>query len=359
VDRTVALAEASSELRLNGGAPAALEQRAEADRRLAELERRAGWSSGLAGAVLSLTTAGLAVLLPALSAGGALGVPASAETVAVVALLVLASFEPLSELVAGVQRAPALRAVLAHLRPFLDGTTVDRAGAPLDGPVRSVRLDDLAAQWEGQEQPVFQGVHARIQPGRWLVADGPSGAGKTTLLTLLLGDLAPSAGRIMVGAQRLDTISRDAWRRTVAWCPQDAHVFDSTVRANLLLARPRADRVSDDEMLDVLDRVGLAPLLARLAEGLDTRVGAGGASLSGGERQRLAVARALLGRSQLLLLDEPTAHLDEPTAQAMMADLRSATRDRCVVLVTHRRSDLRDGDERIVLLDREEPALVV
>jgi len=295
--------------------------------------------------------AGLAVLLPALSAGGALGARPSAETVAVVALLVLASFDPLRELVAGMHRAPALRAVLAHLRPFLVQPAADRAGAPLDGPVRSVRLDAVAARWAGQDGPVFRGVDAQIRPGKWLVVDGPSGAGKTTLLTLLLGDLAPSAGRITVGTQRLDTISREAWRRVVAWCPQDAHVFDSSLRANLLVARPRADRVGDDEMLDVLDRVGLAPLLARLTDGLDARVGAAGASLSGGERQRLAVARALLGRSQVLLLDEPTAHLDEPTARAMMADLRSATRDRCVVLVSHRSTDRRDGDERLELRD--------
>jgi len=351
VDRTVALAAAASELRVNGIAPAALEQRAAADRRLSELDRRSSWSTQLGTAVLSLATAGLAVLLPALSAGGALGARPSAETVAVVALLVLASLDPLRELVAGMHRAPALRAVLAHLRPFLAQPAADRAGAPLDGPVRSVRLDAVAARWAGQDGPVFRGVDAQIRPGKWLVVDGPSGAGKTTLLTLLLGDLAPSAGRITVGSQRLDTISREAWRRVVAWCPQDAHVFDSSLRANLLVARPRADRVGDDEMLDVLDRVGLAPLLARLTDGLDARVGAAGASLSGGERQRLAVARALLGRSQVLLLDEPTAHLDEPTARAMMADLRSATRDRCVVLVSHRRTDRRDGDERLELRD--------
>ncbi|MEO6532281.1 MAG: thiol reductant ABC exporter subunit CydC [Pseudolysinimonas sp.] len=346
--RTVALAEAASALRVNGMAAAALEELHAADRSLGALDRRAAWSTGLGTAVLSAATAGLAVLLPALSAAAPSG-RVSAETVAVVTLLVLASFEPLSELVGGLHRAPALRAVLAHLRPFLNEPVQESDGASLDGPVRLVRLESLAVRWPGEPEPVFHDIRAEIRPGRWLVVDGPSGSGKTTLLTVLLGELAPSAGRILIGSQSLSTVRRDDWRRAVAWCPQDAHVFDSSIRANLLLARPRGDRVSDAEMVDVLDRVGLTPLLARLGDGLNTRVGAGGASLSGGERQRLAVARALLGRSELLLLDEPTAHLDEPTAAAMMADLRAATHDRCVVLVTHRATDRRDDDERIDL----------
>jgi ATP-binding cassette subfamily C protein CydCD len=239
--------------------------------------------------------------------------------------------------------------VLARLRPFLDGPDTSAGSAIAALPITGVRLDALSARWPGTAEPVFSGIDARVEPGRWLVIDGPSGSGKTTLLTVLLGALEPDGGRILVDGVPLAGLSAADWRARVAWCPQEAHVFDSTIRGNLLLARPRTDPVSDDEMRQVLARVGLRPLLERSLEGLDARVGTSGGSLSGGERQRLAVARALLGRSELLLLDEPTAHLDEPTAAAMMADIRAATADRMVVLVSHRVEDRAETDRAVSL----------
>ena len=175
------------------------------------------------------------------------------------------------------------------------------------------------------------------------------GAGKSTLLTALLGGVAPSAGRIEIDGDDLGELSVAEWRSRVAWCPQDAHVFDSTIRGNLLIGRPRAVGVTDEAMADVLARVGLAPLLRQLDDGLDARVGARGGALSGGERQRIAVARALLSDADILLLDEPTAHLDEPTAAAMMADIRRATGDRIVVLVSHRASDRKPTDRVLTI----------
>jgi ATP-binding cassette subfamily C protein CydCD len=135
----------------------------------------------------------------------------------------------------------------------------------------------------------------------------------------------------------------------VAWCPQEAHLFDSTIRANLLLGRSREDRPTEGELLEALDLAGLGHLVSRLPEGLDARIGSQGSHLSGGERQRLAVARALLSRADVILLDEPTAHLDEETARVLMADLREALADRIVVLVTHRADDRLASDERLSL----------
>jgi len=345
-ERISALAGASAELRANGMSRAAAAQVRASAARLAVLDRRAARSAGRGTALLTLVTAGLAVLAPTLAMSS--GAP-SAETVAVIALLSLAAFEPLSDATRAVQRAPRLAAVLARLRPFLDHPAGRDGGLAMTLPLAAVELDAVAARWPGTETEVFRDLDARIEPGRWLVVDGPSGSGKTTLLTLLLGELAPSSGGILVDGIPLPVLRRDDWRQRVAWCPQEAHVFDSTIRANLLIARPRTDPVSDDEMRATLVRVGLGPLLDRLATGLDARVGASGGSLSGGERQRLAVARALLGRSELLLLDEPTAHLDEPTAAAMMADIRAATRDRMVVLVSHRTDDRAATDRTIRL----------
>ncbi|MBW4031979.1 MAG: thiol reductant ABC exporter subunit CydC [Acidobacteria bacterium] len=351
---TASLADAASDLRSNGLGPRVLREFGAADHRLAELDRRASWSAGLGAAVMSWGTAGLAILLPAWSMSAGASASASAETVAVVSLLVLASLDPLTELFGGIQRAPALRAVLAHLRPFLVAAPAESADRSISDRIDSVHLDSLAAQWPDAPLPVFHDVTGEIPRGRWLIVDGPSGSGKTTLLTLLLGALRPSSGHILVDGMSLTTVTKSDWRRRIAWAPQEAHVFDSTIRGNLLLARDHDDRPEDSELLAVLDRVGLGPLLARSAEGLDTRVGVSGGSLSGGERQRLAVARALLGRAEILLLDEPTAHLDEATAAAMMADLRAAASDRFVVLVTHRLTDRHPDDDVIELRSRTE-----
>jgi len=350
--RIAALTGAADELRANGMSRAAHAQVDASVSRLAVLDRRVARSAGAGSALVALVTGVLAVLVPwiALSVGGSAPRP-SAETVAVIALLTLASFEPLAEGLRSVQRAPALAAVLARLRPFLDAPEADAATgvAAVPRAFADIRLDGLSARWPGAADAVFSGLDGRVEPGRWLVVDGPSGSGKTTLLTLLLGALHPDSGRILVDGVPLASISPAEWRGRVAWCPQEAHVFDSTIRGNLLLARPRTDPVSDAEMRRVLARVGLGPLLNRLPEGLDARVGASGGSLSGGERQRLAVARALLGRCELLLLDEPTAHLDEPTAAAMMADIRTATADRIVVLVSHRVDDRAPSDHSVTL----------
>jgi ATP-binding cassette subfamily C protein CydCD len=148
----------------------------------------------------------------------------------------------------------------------------------------------------------------------------------------------------------------------MAWCPQDAHVFDATLRANLALARPRGDldgRAGEEAMRTALAAAGLNRLLAALPHGLDTPVGSGGTALSGGERRRLAVARALLADREVVLLDEPTAHLDPPTAQALVADLRRALAGRLVVCVTHSRDLAGAADTVVQLGSRDAPLALV
>jgi len=178
---------------------------------------------------------------------------------------------------------------------------------------------------------------------------GPSGSGKSTLLTLLLGYLAPDAGSYLLAGRDSRRIDPRELRRHVSWCPQEGHLFDSTVRANLLIARGREDAPDEDEMLLALNRAGLGGVVERLPLGLDTRIGSEGAHLSGGERQRLAVARTLLTRAEVVLLDEPTAHLDAETASALMEDLRIALAGQISVLVTHHLVDRRADDHRVSL----------
>jgi len=342
---TSALASASEDLRGNGVSDRALRELDAHAGLLATAERRAAWSAGLGTAVVTAATALLAVLVSLLSAD------APAASASIVALLALAVLEPLAALVASAQRMPSLRALLARLDPILRPAPAPawRTGHP--DAVRQVALERVTVRYPGTARPAVAGVTGTAARGRWLVLDGPSGSGKSTVLSAIMGALPVETGEIRADDRPLTALEERAWRDRVAWCPQDAYVFDSTLRGNLLLSRARDDAPDDRDMRDVLERAGLGVLMGSLADGLDTRVGAGGSALSGGERQRLAVARALLTRADVILLDEPTAHLDEPTAAAMMADVRAATADRIVVLVSHRPGDRRDGDAVLQLGD--------
>jgi len=167
------------------------------------------------------------------------------------------------------------------------------------------------------------------------VVTGPSGSGKTTLAMVLLRFLDPVAGHVLLGGADIATLAGDDVRRIIGLCAQDAHIFDTTIRENLRLARPDA---CDAELLDALRR-------ARLDLGLDTPVGEHGTRLSGGQRQRLALARVLLADFPVVIFDEPAEHLDEATAAALVDDLMTQTRGRTRVLITHRTADTRYGDQ--------------
>ncbi|WP_347754315.1 thiol reductant ABC exporter subunit CydC [Agrococcus sp. ProA11] len=341
---TAALATSAPDLRGNGVAAAALAQLDESAERLASAERRAAWAAGLGTAVITAAVSTLAFLVPVLAP------ELSAEGAAVIALLSLALLEPLADLVGAVHRLPAMRAVLARLGPVLRPAPRPEWGEVTPAtPVTAVELDDVAVRYPGMPHVAVTGVDGAATVARWLVLDGPSGSGKSTLLSAIMGALPLERGVIRADGTPLPELDEHAWRAAVAWCPQDAYVFDSTLRGNLLLARARADAPDEQVLRAALERAGLAPLLDTLADGLDTRVGGGGSALSGGERQRLAVARALLTRADVILLDEPTAHLDAPTASAMMADVRAATADRVVVLVSHREADRHPSDVVVTL----------
>jgi ABC-type multidrug transport system fused ATPase/permease subunit len=175
---------------------------------------------------------------------------------------------------------------------------------------------------------------------------GPSGAGKTTVTNLVLRFLDPRDGRVSIGGRDVRDLRQEDVRNTFALAGQEAHVFDSTIRENLRLARPSA---SDAELWDALRRARLDEWAASLPDGLDTLVGEDGARLSGGQRQRLVVARALLSTAPVLLLDEPTAHLDPDTAEELVADVLDVADERSVLLITHRPEGL-DLCDRVVEL---------
>ncbi len=296
---------------------------ADRDRTLTRIARRtaagAGLGSALASAALGGTVLGeLLVGVPATAAGRLPGV-----LLAVLVLTPLAAFELAAPLPAAVgQLTRGLRAV-DRLRALADLPEPGVAGGcrPLPaGPV-TLRADRLTVRWPGAAEPTLHGVGLTLAPGRRLALVGPSGTGKSTLVAALLGFLRPEAGTVTLGGVDLAELDPAALHRSVAVSAQDAHVFDSTLGNNLLIAKPEAN---DDELHDALRRARSADWAAAQPRGLDTMVGERGAQLSGGERQRLALARALLTDAPILLLDEPTAHLEEPTAAALTRDLRAA-----------------------------------
>lgn len=224
--------------------------------------------------------------------------------------------------------------------------TPQELGVKVTEPALS--LQDAAARWPGMDHPVFTNLNMNARAGSWTAVTGPSGSGKSTVLATVLGFLQLESGRVLASGEVLEG---EQLRGYAAWCPQAAHIFESTLEGNLMLARDRSDRPSEEELVEVLRRVGLGEWFDALPQGLRTPVGAGGSFLSGGQRQRLAVARALLVNSPVLLLDEPTAHLDAESARALMADLDAATRSSSVatVLVSHRPEDIARCDEVVRL----------
>ncbi|WP_115789947.1 thiol reductant ABC exporter subunit CydD [Arthrobacter silvisoli] len=338
--RDVAAAlDARAELAANGVAGTVLASLSAQDRAATGAARRAAWAEGLGqGTVVLACTLG--ALAAGLAGAGQLQAgSAGVAVLAVIVLMLLALPEPFGAVVAAVRQAPALAAVLRRIAAtgaLEAGTDAGLTHVPeLPGKRAGLELRGLEARWPGGS-PVLSGVDADAAPGRWLAVTGPSGSGKSTLLSVLLGFLPPSAGTVRLGSK-------------AAWCPQEAHLFDSTIRGNLLLARPAGKKPDETQMQQALGAVGLSALVAALPDGLDSRIGPSGSFLSGGERQRLAMARTLLSGADVLLLDEPTAHLDAGTAAVMMAELRAGLQDHTVVLVTHNPADIGPGDDRLEL----------
>ncbi len=342
--RVLGLFTGTAELTVAGALPTRRARAAEADLALRRITARSAAATalgaGLTALVTGLTVTGCAwVGVRAVAAHQLHGV-----LLAVLVLLPLAAFEAVAGLPLAAQQRQRSRRAAQRVRDVLDAPLPVREperpqGAP-EAPYPLV-LRGLTASHPGQSRPALEGVDLTLSPGRRIAVVGPSGAGKTTLAHVLLRFLDAERGTYTLAGQDAAALDGDDVRRLVGLCAQDAHVFASTVRENLRLARPGAP---DAELREAL-------AAARLDLDLDTEVGEHGARLSGGMRQRLALARALLADFPVLVLDEPAEHLDLPTADALTADLLAATRGRTTLLITHRLAGLADGavDEILVL----------
>jgi ATP-binding cassette subfamily C protein CydCD len=323
-ERTGRVLGAAGDLAANGVGGSATRVFSSADAAGAAALKRDAFGEGL-GRALATLVCGVAAVLVVVAASAT-----DPRLLALAVLLLLALDEPFGMLADAMRNVPILAGMLRRVSPWL-GQGDAAAGEPRDPePIDGVGARDLAAGYGSG--PVFTGVSGASTPGRAWAVTGPSGSGKSTLVAALLGFLKPSAGEVR--ARRQGEWGPSA-ASGVAWCPQDGYVFDSTLRGNLALGRAVEDAPSADEMIHALERVGLGPWFAALPDGLDTRTGAGGSTLSGGQRQRVAVARTLLARTGVVVLDEPTAHLGHDEGHELVTDVLTGAGPTALVLVTH------------------------
>ena len=335
--------------------------------------RDIGITSAMYGRVffVSLTTVAALATAMVYGVGGVLAAQGSLGVGTVVALAAYLTrlYGPLTAL--SNVRVDVMTALVSFERVFevldLEPMVQDKPGAAaLPSRTLSLEFDDVVFAYPTAEEvslaslesvarldttpstTVLHGVSFRAEPGQLVALVGTSGAGKSTLAALLPRLYDVDAGAVRVGGVDVRDLSADALRGAVGMVTQDGHLFHESVRANLLLARPEA---TEDEVWEVLRRARLADLVASLPDGLDTVVGERGYRLSGGERQRLTIARLLLARPRVVVLDEATAHLDSTSEAAVQAALAEALAGRTSLVIAHRLSTVRAADLILVVED--------
>ena len=334
------------ELTLAGRAEERVERLRTADARLARIGRGDAMASAVAaGAGQVLAGAGvlalLAVAIPAVHAG-----TLSPVLLAALVFLLLAAYESVLPLSAAARAARMCATAGARL-----GEITDAPPAVADPPSPraltgsgELRVEGVGFGYEPEQPWVLKDVGLRLAPGERVALVGPSGAGKSTLAELLVRFHDPLAGRVSLDGVDLRELTQVQVREAIVLCAQDCHVFNTSIRENLLLARRDA---GEREIAGALAAVELQEWVAGLPHGLDTLVGQDGELVSGGQRTRIALARALLADARFLILDEPTAHLDPELARRVMHRLPSVCGDRGLLVITHD-ADTLEGFDRIL-----------
>src|SRR5437764_3232963 len=299
-------------------------------------------------AILEMLTGlgGLAVVV----AGAALATSGAIDPglLPLLTILAMAAFLPVSEIAQiGRQLADTLGATRRVYALYNEPIPVrDGPGVPLKKGAAALKLEKLNFTYPGQTRRALADVSFDIPAGKTVALVGTSGAGKTTTAQLLMRFWDPQSGRITLNGADLRDYKLDDLRRMIALVAQDTYLFNDTLRANILIARPEA---SEAELQAAIRHASLSELVAALPEGLDSPVGERGTSLSGGQRQRVAIARAFLKDAPVLILDEATSHLDAVNEQAVRRALDLLQADRTTIVIAHRLSTVRDADLIVVL----------
>lgn len=212
-------------------------------------------------------------------------------------------------------------------RPDMQATIPQRTAGGVE-----LRFCDVTFAWDPARGAVLRNLSFEVRPGETLILVGPSGSGKSTIIEMILGFIAPDQGRVLIGGADIAGLPPAALSGLISWIGQRPVLFAGTLRENILFARPDA---TEDAVMDAVRAAAIDRFMPGLPDGLDTRIGEGGFGLSGGQAQRVAIARAYLKNAPLLLLDEPTAHLDPATEADIFASLRALAQGRTVILSTH------------------------
>jgi ATP-binding cassette subfamily C protein/ATP-binding cassette subfamily C protein CydC/ATP-binding cassette subfamily C protein CydCD len=333
--RVVDLLRGGAEVAVAGGTV-----RAEVDRAADRLTRRQRKAPALGATSAVLFVAGITAV-----AVLAVGAPRAVVQAVVFTLLTLAAFDSCVPLPTAARHLARIAGSVGRLDGLL-GPTPPAGERPDVHTGRELVLRQVNIRYAASDDPALDSLDLRVPPGHRVAVVGASGAGKSTLLSAIARFVTPAGGRITLGGIDLDAWPEEQLRRTVGGVLADAHVFHDTIAANLRIGRPDA---TDAELVAVARRVRLLDWIESLPNRWRTVLGEDAALSSGGQRGRLLLARALLADPPVLLLDEPTEGLDAATADAVLADLLSATEGRSVVLVTHRLAGLAAMDEVVVL----------
>ena len=318
------------------------------NRKLDRVQGRMAFITGLQDALsdlmMNLAMLGILVLaIPQVAGGEIRGV-----YLAFLALVILGSFEAVQPLGNTFQFLGRSVGAGERLFEIVDAEPeVTDPAQPLPPPVDcSLEFDRVSFRYEAGGPPVLEDVTFALEPGKRVAVVGPSGAGKSTLVNLIVRFWDPQCGRIRLGGRDIREYAQDDLRGVIGVVTQDTHVFNDTLRGNLLLARPEA---TDADLRRAITQARLSELLEHLPEGLDSPLGEQGLKLSGGERQRLSIARTLLKDAPLLVLDEPTANLDPVTERELLDAAYGLMQDRATLVITHRLVRMEDMDEILVL----------